>query len=64
MVLPEALLGENVIANTGASIDRERVLEAFVHIGPTVPLADAVVLREGVLLGSRACRVQETEAEA
>jgi sugar O-acyltransferase (sialic acid O-acetyltransferase NeuD family) len=46
-----AVVGRHAIVNTGASVDHDCVLEAYVHVAPGTHLAGRVKAGEGALLG-------------
>ncbi|HIC96179.1 TPA: transferase, partial [Candidatus Bipolaricaulota bacterium] len=53
--------GENVIINTGATIDHDCVIEDYVHISPGVHLAGNVKLGELSHIGIGASAVQRVK---
>jgi UDP-N-acetylbacillosamine N-acetyltransferase len=50
-VNPGVALGENVILNTGASVDHDCVIEDGVHVGPGAHLGGVVQVRRGAWIG-------------
>ncbi len=51
IVNASAVVGENCILNTAASVDHDCVLHAHVHLAPGVRLAGQVVVGAGVTIG-------------
>ncbi len=54
VINPDAILGDHVIINTGATVDHECVVAAYGHIAPGAHLAGCVCIGEGVLVGTGA----------
>lgn len=52
VIQPGTTLGQQVIVNTGATIDHDCFLGDYVHVAPGVHLAGTVHLEEGVFLGT------------
>jgi acetyltransferase EpsM len=51
IVNPAAKIGENVILNTGCTIDHHDTIDDHAHIAPGVNLGGEVVVGEGALIG-------------
>lgn len=51
IVNPLAQIGDNVILNTGCTVDHDCYIENHVHVGPGAHLCGGVIVRQGALLG-------------
>jgi sugar O-acyltransferase (sialic acid O-acetyltransferase NeuD family) len=61
IVNPAASIGNNVILNTGSTIDHHNQIEDHVHIAPGVNLGGTVTVREGAFIGIGAKVIPQRE---
>ncbi len=64
LVQPDAVIGDHVIVNTGATIDHDRIVDDCAHLAPGVHLAGSVQVGEGAFLGIGSVRVQASGSGA
>ena len=51
VINPGAVIGDNVILNTGCTVDHHNHIGSFAHIAPGVHLGGDVYIGEGTLVG-------------
>jgi acetyltransferase EpsM len=61
IVNPATSVGDNVILNTGSTIDHHNQIEHHVHIAPGVHLGGTVTVREGAFIGVGAKVIPQRE---
>jgi acetyltransferase EpsM len=60
----DTTIGDNVILNTGATLDHDNQVAAHVHVAPGCHLAGNVTLGEGAFLGIGTCAIPGIEVGA
>ncbi len=64
VVMPRAVIGDNVLINTGAQVDHDCIVGAHSHIAPGAILCGNVTLGERSMIGAGATIVQGVTLDA